>query len=273
MRNAKERRFLRIMTVDEVFCMCDEFLTFKKTSKGVFYGKRNEMLWKVVFERKDQQAESVERWMKLTSKMREESGMRNKFGRDDIIGGDNELDVSVWLENVLDETVQGEFSHEFDKGDERDDVEVSDLLKQLRDEGSDFVDNYGKRSRTPAKRKSEMKSDCAEGKRYLREPGFGVKKGSLNTKKSKSGKDDESVLSKSKCEGVEFKNSEVLNEGDEEKKRVKKGRKGDENIMSKPKGVKGALKGDEKGNKGRVALKEVSVSERNNFNFCCVVNR
>lgn len=64
---AKERRFLKTITFDDVFKMCNNFLSFKKASDTISEGRKNEMLWKLSCDDKEVQTESIEKWLNIVS--------------------------------------------------------------------------------------------------------------------------------------------------------------------------------------------------------------
>lgn len=64
---AKQRRFLKTITTNDVFKLCVDFLDGKKASCMIQCGKENENVWKAALVDKDEQVESLDKWLKLSS--------------------------------------------------------------------------------------------------------------------------------------------------------------------------------------------------------------
>lgn len=120
-RSAKERKFLRTMTTDDVFKMCCDYLTFKKASSGIFFGKRNELLWKLTYERKEAQIESIEKWLDIASKIGKEYDFEEIVERSDLVKKDKgeaeSSAITIAEIGVMNADVEREFSRDFDEGD------------------------------------------------------------------------------------------------------------------------------------------------------------
>lgn len=62
---AKERRVLKAITTDEIFKLCNGFMLKRKTDEMIALGFDNEGQWKKALLDKDEQAKSIDSWIKM----------------------------------------------------------------------------------------------------------------------------------------------------------------------------------------------------------------
>lgn len=92
--SAKERRILKVISSDDVFKVCIDFLSFQNASETILVGKKNEALWKVALEEKDAQVKSIDCWLKAVSKVDAE------YQYDPVI--DNSTNLSISVNEIID---------------------------------------------------------------------------------------------------------------------------------------------------------------------------
>lgn len=86
---AKERRILKVISTDDVFKACIDFLSFQSASETILVGKKNEALWKIALEEKDAQVKSIDCWLKAVSKVDTE------YQYDPVVDSSTNLSITV----------------------------------------------------------------------------------------------------------------------------------------------------------------------------------